>query len=594
VATFVLLLVFAGAARAACDLVPLKQQNFGGLELIRACSILPFTALPLPPGTPDICEGLPVIAPQEPLVNLVARDMLYFNWEVPAASVSQLEAALKLPGRGFRIAPIEILRGEKPRPYLSLNYYMTTIAGVPTYRTEWSTYVVKAPDPRPRYMVLEVQSSEPGADPTYPGFVKPAAEVTYTIDGKQVQVSSPDFQASFALPPSGKEKTVKIGQPWAQANDALYWLNGVADTALYNGGLTDASPISVDPASADVDNDSPWAAFIADRPSNIVLFTQPLEFAFTPYANLSDPALDLPPAYTQALTQFKSFTFGAFSYGHAFLVLQGLEEPLLRFDITTDNVPSIFVNFSIPNRKAKAFEEAIGLPANLKLAKTKATASQPARYLLSLNIYESPDVLTGQRVFRAEWSTYVKDTNDPGAGGPFFMVVDVDSSGASLNPVDLFTPPTVMDYGVQNGKIAADIKQEDGSTDKFSVEFPMPAASAPVVRLHEPWILANDRVYWSNGVYDLLFYNGSLLDADVVEADPRSLVISDNTPWASFVDATPAQVLVFRKPLQFVLHPWYNVEELCAAAGSSMTGVWQTVESDSPLNRPSQVHGFVS
>jgi hypothetical protein len=73
-------------------------------------------------------------------------------------------------------------------------------------------------------------------------------------------------------------------------------------------------------------------------------------------------------------------------------------------------------------------------------------------------------------------------------------------------------------------------------------------------------------------VYDLLFYNGSLLDADVVEADPRSLVISDNTPWASFVDATPAQVLVFREPLQFVLHPWYNVEELCSAAGSSSTG----------------------
>jgi hypothetical protein len=573
-----LLLVFAGAARAACDLVPVKQQNFGGLELIRACSILPFTALPLPPGTPDICEGLPVIAPQEPLVNLVARDMLYFNWEVPAGSVPQLEAALQLPGRGFRIAPIEILRGEKPRPYLSLNYYVTTIAGVLTYRTEWSTYVVKSPDTRPRYMVLEVQSSEPGADPTYPGFVKPAAEVSYTIDGRQVQVSSPDFQASFVLPPSGKEKTVKIGQPWAQANDALYWLNGVADIALYNGGLTDASPISVDPVSADVDNASTWARFIADRPSNIVLFSQPLEFAFTPYANLSDPALGLPTGYTDALKQFKSFTFGAFSYGHAFQVLQGIEEPLLRFDITTDNVPSIFINFSVPNRKAKAFEAALGLPANLKLAKSKATARQPARYLLSLNIYESPDVLTGQRVYRAEWSTYVKDTNDPRASGPFFMVVDVDSSSASLNPVDLFTLPTVMDYGVQNGKIAANIKHEDGSTDKFSVEFPMPAASAPVVRLHEPWILANDRVYWSNGVYDLLFYNGSLLDADVVEADPTSLVISDNTPWASFVDATPAQVLVFRKPLQFVLHPWYNVEELCSAGGSSTTGGWQTVE----------------
>jgi hypothetical protein len=569
----VALALFASTARATCDLVPIKRQNFGGLELIRACSILPFSALA--PGAADICTGLPTIAPQEPLVNLVARDMLYFNWEIPAPNVSRLESALQLPARGFRIAPIEIIRGEAPRPYLSLNYYATTIAGVPTYRTEWATYVVKQGDPRPRYLVIDVQSSQPGADPTYPGFIKPATPVSYTIDGRRVQVSSADYQASFMRPAPGGEKTVKIGRPWALANDALYWTNGVADTALYNRILIDASPISVNPSSAAVSNASPWAAFISGRPSNILLFTEPLEFAFTPYFNLADPGLGLPPAYTQALQQFKRFTFGAFSYGHAFQVLEGLEEPLLRFDVTTDKVPSIFINFSIPNQNVRAFEAALRLPANFELAKTKATGSQPARYLLSLNIYESPDVLTGARVSRAEWSTYVKDKNGPQADRYFFMVVDVDSSGPSLNPVDLFTPPTVMDYRLQNGRITADIKRtvQGGSvSDKFFVDFGMPAPSASAVRLHEPWILANDRIYWRNGVYDSLFYNGSLLEADVVAADTGSLTIRDQTPWARFVDAAPVEVLVFRKPLQFVLHPWYNVEELCAASGGATGG----------------------
>jgi hypothetical protein len=564
------LVLFNGTAQATCDLVPLKKQNFGGLELIRACSILPFGALA--PGQPDICAGLPAIAPQEPLVNLVATNMLYFNWEIPAANVPRLEAALQLPGRGFRIAPIEIIRGEVPRPYLSLNYYTTLIAGQLTYRTEWSTYVVKDGDPRPRYLVIDVQSSADGADPTFPGFVKPASEVRYTIEGRQVQVSSADFEASFALPVAGAEKTVKIGRPWALANDALYWVNGVADKALYNGGLIDASPISVNPASAAVHNASPWAAFVRGKPANIVLFPRALEFAFTPYFNLSDPALGLPAAYTEALKQFSSYTFGAFSYGHAFQVLQGLEEPLLRFDVTTDEVPSIFINFSIPNGKAEAFEAALGLPSNLKLARSKATPRQPARYLLSLNIYESPDVLTGQRVYRAEWSTYVKDTRDPDADGNFLVVVDVDSSSASLNPVDLFTPPAQFDYHLQNGRVMADIKRTAGggsTEDKFYVDFPMPSPTAPVVPLQERWTLANDRVYWRNGVYDLLFFNGSLLEADVVEADPKSLVIRDQTPWAGFVEATPAQVLVFRKPLQFVLHPWYNAEELCTAPGGS-------------------------
>jgi hypothetical protein len=556
------LLILAGTAKATCDLVPIKRQNFGGLELIRACSILPFSALQ--PGGPDICHGLPVTPPQEPLVNVVARNMLYFNWEIPSASVPQLEAALQLTGRGLRIAPIEIVRGETPKPYLSLNFYETTIAGVVTYRTEWSTYVVKQGDPRPRFMVIDAQSSEPGADPTAPGFIKPASAVRYSISGQQAQVSSPDFQASIALPSS--VKTIKIGRPWAMANDTLYWINGVADTALYNGALIEASPTAIDPASVTLQNVSPWAGFIAMKPSNVFMFSQPLAFAFTPYFNLNDPSLGLPSAYTDALKQFKNFTFGAYSYGHAFLVLQGFEEPLVRFDITTDRVPSIFINFIVPNEKARAFEAAVRLPGNLMLARSKATPRQPAAYLLSLNIYESPDVLTGQPSYRAEWSTYVRDSSDPDSERHYFMVVDVDSSGPSLNPVDLFTPPTPMSYQVQAGRLVADIKRAADGADKFRVEFGLPAPQAPIVRLHEPWVLANDRVYWRNGVYDSVSYNGALLAADVVEADPKSLVIHDHTPWAPFINATPSQVLVFRKPLQFVLQPWYNAEELCSAA----------------------------
>jgi hypothetical protein len=46
------------------------------------------------------------------------------------------------------------------------------------------------------------------------------------------------------------------------------------------------------------------------------------------------------------------------------------------------------------------------------------------------------------------------------------------------------------------------------------------------------------------------------------------VVIVDRTIWSGFVDPTPTQVVVFRNPLQFVLHPWYNVEELAAEASA--------------------------
>jgi hypothetical protein len=102
-----------------------------------------------------------------------------------------------------------------------------------------------------------------------------------------------------------------------------------------------------------------------------------------------------------ALQVFKSFTFGAFSYGHAFQVLQGIEEPTLGFDVLNDRVPSVFINFNIPKNKLKALESMLELPDGFKLAKSKLSPRQRARYLLTLNIYESPDLLTGERSNRA-------------------------------------------------------------------------------------------------------------------------------------------------------------------------------------------------
>jgi hypothetical protein len=401
-----------------------------------------------------------------------------------------------------------------------------------------------------------------------PGFINPATQVEYTLGGGSIVAATPDFHANLKLPVPGSTDPKQVSYAWAQANDYLYYANGVADTALYNGMLTDAALVAINPGTASINNASIWAAFIAAQPSHIVYFSKPLEFAFTPYFNLNDPTLKLDPAYVGALQQFKTFTFGAFSYGHAFQVLQGLEEPILRFEVLAKNVPSIFINFNIPRDKVKALEAYLNLPAGIKLAQSKMTPRQPARYLLTLNIYESPDALTGQPAFRAEWSIYVTDRNDPTAKGPYLMVVDVASSSPSLDPYNLFTPPTGFTYSNDAGRLEGTIQYPD-TTEKFSFAFGMPPTNAPSVRLHEPWILANDRVYWRNGVYDMLFYNGLLLDADVAEVNPRSVVIADRTIWSGFIDPTPTQVLVFRTPLRFVLHPWYNVEELAAKASAS-------------------------
>jgi len=570
----ILCLFTTGPVNAATpsELVPIKNQNFGGLELIRACNILPADQIDFGFDLAAICNTLPKVPPQEPLVNLLTHDMLYFNYEIPAAKVPALEGLLQssygFADKGFRLAPIALLKDSEPKYYMSLNFYSVVIAGVVNYRSEWSTYVRRAGDPKPRFMVLQVQSSEDTADPMSPGFSNPATYVEYTLGGGSIVAATSDFRADLQLPVPGSSDPRQASYAWAEANDYLYYPNGVADTALYNGMLTNAALVAIEPGTANINNASMWAGFVSSQPSHIVYFSAPLEFAFTPYFNLNDPTLKLDPAYVGALQQFRSFTFGAFSYGHAFQVLQGLAEPILRFDVLANNVPSVFINFNIPKDKVKALEAYLDLPDGIKLAQSKMTPRQPARYLLTLNIYESPDALTGQPAFRAEWSVYVKDRNDPSAKGPYLMVVDVDSSSASLDPYNLFTPPTGFAYANNAGRLEGSIQYLDTS-EKFSFAFGMPPAKAPSVRLHEPWILANDRVYWRNGVYDMLFYNGLLLDADVAEVDPRSVVIDDRTSWSNFIDPAPTQVLVFRNRLQFVLHPWYNVEELAAEAAAS-------------------------
>lgn len=570
--------IISSSAKATCELVPIKNQNFGGLELIRACSIIPLTDLvgPLPPES-DPCLVVPQTPPQEPLVDLVAQNMLYFNWEIPAANVSLMEAALGLESKGFRLVPIEIIGGESPKYYLSLNFYSVLIAGVVNYRSEWSVYVATQNDPKPRYMVIEVLSSEAAADPTYIApppdtFLRPGTDVSYYIDESRVEVSNPDFHAAFSfLPGTGRAnparpamgKIVQPGQPWAEANDALYYLNGIADTALYNRNLTEAQLLSINPNSVQLGNSSPWAAFIGEKPENVLLYLQPLELAFTPYFNLNDLPW-LPAEYTGALQVFKNYTFGAFSYGHAFQVLGGLAEPLLRFDVLADSVPSIFINFNIPRKKARALESLLDLPPGFNLARSRMTEGRPMQYLLTLNIYTTASVLTGLPENRAEWSVYVEDRNDPTAAGPYLMVIDVNSNAPSLNPFDLWTAPSGFEYVLQNGSISADIKADPaGLVDKFFVEFDTSSANEHPVSLRKDWILANDRIYWRNGVYDRLQYNGLLLDADVVEVNPGSAVIDDNTPWANFVDETPVQIAVIRNPLQFVIRPWFNVEERC-------------------------------
>lgn len=78
--------------------------------------------------------------------------------------------------------------------------------------------MTKGDDPKPQFLVIQVQSSEDTSDPTAPPtFTLPGIDVSYTIDESgQVHVASPVFEAEFALPTRGKVQGPK--HMWNQAS----------------------------------------------------------------------------------------------------------------------------------------------------------------------------------------------------------------------------------------------------------------------------------------------------------------------------------------------------------------------------------------
>ena len=99
----------------------------------------------------------------EPIMHFNVQDSLFINWQIPDEVLADLERELDLP-TGFRLAPIQILRGEPARNYLSLNVYQVSI-GQPGFRAEWSVYVRTEDDPRPRFMVVQALSNVVAYDP---------------------------------------------------------------------------------------------------------------------------------------------------------------------------------------------------------------------------------------------------------------------------------------------------------------------------------------------------------------------------------------------------------------------------------------------
>lgn len=209
---------------------------------------------------------------------------VYFNFELDPARVPSLRKELELP---FPLTPIRCLEGDDPFHCLTLNIYR--VSGLANgLRAEWSLYIEDHLGV-PRYLVVEAQADAPSIDSvnllTRRGEVR-HGRVADQLESSVLAADGGRFTSSCRAPESGS--VVQVAPEWIQANDYIYWLNGICDRTFYDSGLANPRARRLDPSAVAIEDTTRWGPMASREPRSVLIFQDAIEFAMSPWWNLDE------------------------------------------------------------------------------------------------------------------------------------------------------------------------------------------------------------------------------------------------------------------------------------------------------------------
>jgi hypothetical protein len=406
--------------------------------------------------------------------------------------------------------------------------------------------------------MLDATMDRPFVDPVR--IQAPAAgRFVYNREGQtlrtEIVAGAATFTASVPLPTSPRKSRL-LDRQWGAAGDVVYWRNGVADVQTFNGLVANRPVLSIPPDSVALAQQSPWTPYVAARPAWVVLVDQRIDVVVRPWVNADDPSLPLDPKFRADLLATKAAYFSDIERQRAVAIGQRQAEPLMDFLLETEP-PAIFLNYRIRPERRAALAAAIPLPAGFRLAPVQPHPGVQKDYYLSLNIYNAAGLAPG---LRAEWSVYVTKN---GESVPRFMIIDVQTSEVSVDPLNLITIPADSFTYTASGKALAIDLRASGLT--FAARLQVP--DAPQMReMNLDWAECNNLVYWRNGVADKIYYDESAY-GPVAVVPRRNVVQRDGTRWAPFVELD--HVFLYEKSQGLVASPWSNLTALQPFAPTS-------------------------
>jgi hypothetical protein len=480
----------------------------------------------------------------------------YYHFLVREDRLSAFTDAIALPP-ALALAPVSIVDGTPAQHYVTISIY--EVGGERSgLRAEWATYVLAEGDERPRVLMLETATSEGSLNPVKLQ-ADPAERFEYERRGDilntEIVSETSAFSASIRLPRRPLRPRL-LDRYWGAAGDVVYWRNGVADLQNVNGLLANRRVIWIPRSRVQVDDRSLWADFAESQPEWVLLYEHRIDVVARPWVNADDPELPLDPAFREELLETKATVFSALEMERAEAIGERMAEPMADF-LLEGAPPAIFLNFEILPDQLEDFAASIPLPRGFSLARIEPFSGVGLRFFLSLNVYLAAGLAPG---FRAEWSVYATKEGNP---NPQFMIVEAQTSGLSIDPVDVITiPADVFEYESEAGVLSIDIRSTDTT---LQATIPVPE-ELEQRELNLSWAECNNLVYWRNGVADKVYYNKSAYE-NVSLVPTEGVEIADGTRFADYVRLD--HIFIYEQPQVFVVSPWNNLNEL---QGTQVTG----------------------
>ncbi len=154
--------------------------------------------------------------------------------------------------------------------------------------------------------------------------------------------------------------------------------------------------------------------------------------------------------------------------------------------------------------------------------------------------------------------------HDPVTGEPRFTVVQAAAASIAADSVRLLTLPEPVTHLLTPSAITSYVGVVDPVTKvetpyfSSSINWPQPATSN--ARLAREFAVANDYIFWGNGVADRGLYNSTVFNRDVVLLDNTQVSLVDDSRWKDYINPAPVHTVVYRNPLDIVVSPWWNLD----------------------------------